>query len=124
MKLEIDIDDIMPQILLEKIGNVYTDITNLKAQEVLKINKEEDSHVGVWLIPPGEELSSIRTKTIFLSMVRAEQELVLPVCNKGQVVIRIRKYGWLPLEFHWPQTAEADPLINIHQIQDGVVYAE
>ncbi len=36
MKIEIDIDDIMPQILLETIGNVHSDITQLKEQEVLE----------------------------------------------------------------------------------------
>jgi len=36
LRIEIDIDDIMPQILLETIGNVYSDITQLKEQEVLE----------------------------------------------------------------------------------------
>ena len=42
MKVDIDIDDIMPQILLETIGNVYSDITALKEQEVLETYQVDD----------------------------------------------------------------------------------
>ena len=99
----------------------------------------EDSRVGVWLIPHGayhetvdddqlgDGVMSNTIKQLFLDRVKG-QELKIPVpaniSSIGHVVIRARKVGWLPLEFHWPDqfgfpvTPEPDPLINIHQLED------
>jgi len=87
----------------------------------------EDSHVGAWLVPHGEDISGPNNKLLFLGMVKADQELKIPVpggANHGQVTIRIRKYGWLPMEFQWPMPPDDEALINILQIPDGVLHAE
>lgn len=82
----------------------------------------EDSHVGVWLTPHGEEVTVPMTRELFLGKVKAGQELRLRVPagvqKLGEVLIRVRKYGWLPIEFGWPTTDDEDPLINIQQQQD------
>jgi len=89
----------------------------------------EDSKVGVWLTPHvGLCLPDPDVKQLFLGVVRANQELKVCVpaglSNHGHVIIRVRKVGWLPIEFHWPPIpAEPDPEINIQQVRDGAIYA-
>lgn len=48
--IDIDIDDIMPQILLETIGNVYTDIIQLKEREILETYQEDDLEYDLKLL--------------------------------------------------------------------------
>ncbi len=90
----------------------------------------EDSKVGVWLTPHGSGAS----RELFLGTVKAEQELKICVpagiSNHGEVMIRVRKVGWLPVELRWPDqfgfplTPEPDPLINICQLEDKNRYYE
>ena len=85
----------------------------------------DDSKVGVWLTSRGNGATVPFARELFLGKVKAGQELRIRVPggqNLGEVLVRVRKLGWLPVEVRWPPRDEPDedPLINIQQQLDDI----